>query len=316
MLDRFSALLCELFRAAENMPPEPFALEMLRLLCKSLSCDMGLLGEGLARLNGCLPTAQLALYDCPEALFPALCASARSGALDENAAVPRTEGAGRGGVLALGRPDVLPQRLQEAGIAELVFASTAAGAEQPRTWLALLRKPGRHAGAADAGLVAALWPHLLRALDLNRHKALEARIAQTSAVGHALLGADYGIVACDPAFRAMFAGEWPGLPVRGFPQRALRSLSESGRYDGRMLLLELSAGQDRLLCLSRAPEMASALTPAERKVALRYARGNSSKEIAQELCVSENTVRTHLAHVFDKMGIHRKADLIRRLASA
>jgi DNA-binding CsgD family transcriptional regulator len=315
MLNMFSALLCELFQAAETMPPESYACEILRLLCKALSCDMALLGEGPARLNGCLPTGRLALHACPAALFPALCASARHGSLEGGVGAAPAGGRGRGGVLALSSRGVLPQRLRDVGVAELVFASTAADAEQPRTWLALLRTPGRHACAADAALVAALWPHLLRALDLNRHRALEACIARTSAVGHALLGADYAMVACDPAFRAMRAREWPGLPASDFPEHVRLSLSESGRHEGTTLSLEMRGGGDCLLCLSRAHGMAGSLTPAERKVAMHYARGSSSREIAQVLSVSENTVRTHLAHIFDKMGIHRKVDLMRRLVS-
>lgn len=288
MLHRFSTLLCELFRGAETMSPEAYALELLRLLCKSVSCDAALLGEGIARLNGSLPATRLSLYNCSSELFALLCALASSGAL--------------------------PRHSKLAGTDQLVFISTAAPAEQPQTWLALLRTPGRYAGAMDVDLVEVLWPHLLHALELNRHRALETCIAQSSAIGHALLDADYTIGASDLAFRAMFAREWPGLPLLGFPQRALRSLCESGRYDGKVLLLELSGRGDRPLCLSRTPEQVASLTPAERRVAVQYARGSSCTEIADRLCVSANTVRTHLAHVFDKMGIHRKADLIRRLA--
>lgn len=314
MLHRFSTLLCELFRTAETMSPEAYALELLRLLCKSVSCDVALLGEGIARLNGSLPATRLSLYNCSRELFALLCALASSGALPGMSRSGPGAAPASGAICAPAARAVLPRHSKLAGTDQLVFISTAAPAEQPQTWLALLRTPGRHAGAMDVDLVEVLWPHLLHALELNRHRALETCIAQSSAIGHALLDADYTIGASDLAFRTMFAREWPGLPVLGFPQRALRTLCESGRYDGKVLLLELSGRGERPLCLSRTPEQVASLTPAERRVAVQYARGSSCTEIADRLCVSANTVRTHLAHVFDKMGIHRKADLIRRLA--
>ncbi len=304
MLDRFSDLLCELFRTAETVPLESYALEVLRLLCHEMSCDMGVLGVGLAVRNGCLTTTHLAQLDYPSARLPALYASASN-----------DEAGGAAGPPEGGRAPASP-RLLRVGIDELVFLSTPLVGQAPQTWLALLRKPGRHAAPVDLGFVGALWPHLLRALSLNRQKALEACVAQTSAVGHALLGVDYGIATCDQAFRNMILREWPGYRTLVFPQRVLRSLSATGRYDGSVVLLELSRMDQRLLCLAIAPAQVGLLTPAERKVAMQYARGSSSREIAQQLRVSVNTVRTHLAHVFDKLDVHRKTDLIRRLSVA
>ena len=51
------------------------------------------------------------------------------------------------------------------------------------------------------------------------------------------------------------------------------------------------------------------LTPAERKVAQRAGEGASNSEIAGELGVSINTVRSHLQRVFEKLGVHRRAKL-------
>jgi len=305
MLKRFSALLCEVFRSVETTAPEPYALGLLRLLCAATSSDSALLGVGMASLDGRLPTARLALYNCPAAMVPALCGFAGRRR--------QTDRAQRGRLRARGAGGTLSKWLRQAGLNECIFVSTAATADLPQTWLALLRKAGRESGTTATAIVSAVWPHLLRALDLNRQLALETCIAETRSVGHALLGADYRITTFDPAFRSMFAREWPGRPVQSFPQPALRSLSEAGRFDGRLVLLELSGREDRLMCTMTAPDEEGLLTPAERKVAMQYARGRSSKEIAQEFLVSENTVRTHLAHIFDKMGIHRKADLIHRL---
>ncbi len=51
------------------------------------------------------------------------------------------------------------------------------------------------------------------------------------------------------------------------------------------------------------------LTPSERAVARLAGGGASNPEIATEMGVSVNTVRTHLRSVFEKLGVHRRAKL-------
>jgi DNA-binding CsgD family transcriptional regulator len=55
------------------------------------------------------------------------------------------------------------------------------------------------------------------------------------------------------------------------------------------------------------------LTPREAAVAALLVRGCSPIEAAAELAMTENTVRTHIRHVFDKTGVERLADLVRLL---
>jgi DNA-binding CsgD family transcriptional regulator/PAS domain-containing protein len=53
------------------------------------------------------------------------------------------------------------------------------------------------------------------------------------------------------------------------------------------------------------------LTVSEAEVAMRLTGGASLKQIADELFVSYETIRTHLQHAFDKTDTHRQADLVR-----
>ncbi|MEW6568460.1 MAG: LuxR C-terminal-related transcriptional regulator [Chloroflexota bacterium] len=53
----------------------------------------------------------------------------------------------------------------------------------------------------------------------------------------------------------------------------------------------------------------AALTPRERQVAWRSARGQTNRQIAQALVISPETVKTHVAHVLDKLEVASKADL-------
>jgi DNA-binding NarL/FixJ family response regulator len=45
------------------------------------------------------------------------------------------------------------------------------------------------------------------------------------------------------------------------------------------------------------------------------ARGNSVAGIAELLVVSENTVRSHSKHIYAKLGIHKKQELVELLTS-
>jgi len=53
------------------------------------------------------------------------------------------------------------------------------------------------------------------------------------------------------------------------------------------------------------------LTPKEREILQLLAEGNSSKEIADQLQISFNTVNVHKTHIMDKLQLHKLADLVR-----
>lgn len=54
------------------------------------------------------------------------------------------------------------------------------------------------------------------------------------------------------------------------------------------------------------------ITPAELAVLKELAAGHSNKEIAQHLQISPNTVKTHVARLFEKLGARRRTEAINR----
>jgi DNA-binding CsgD family transcriptional regulator len=54
---------------------------------------------------------------------------------------------------------------------------------------------------------------------------------------------------------------------------------------------------------------AGQLTPQEAAVARLAKAGRTNQEIAGQLYLTINTVETHLRHVYQKLGIHRRVDL-------
>ena len=54
----------------------------------------------------------------------------------------------------------------------------------------------------------------------------------------------------------------------------------------------------------------SSLSAREREIAMLYAKGQTSKEIADELCISPTTVRNHVATIYRKLEIRNKTELV------
>ena len=51
------------------------------------------------------------------------------------------------------------------------------------------------------------------------------------------------------------------------------------------------------------------LTAREREIAIRIARGQSSREIAGALVISERTVETHIGNILSKLGYNARTQI-------
>jgi two-component system, NarL family, response regulator LiaR len=61
-----------------------------------------------------------------------------------------------------------------------------------------------------------------------------------------------------------------------------------------------------------AQQQSLGITARELEILTLIARGLSNREIATELFVSENTVKTHCARAFDKLGAARRTQAVQR----
>jgi DNA-binding NarL/FixJ family response regulator len=82
-------------------------------------------------------------------------------------------------------------------------------------------------------------------------------------------------------------------------------------------LADLSREIERRGTLEEKPNSAdsrklSLLSQRERQIVPLLAEGLTNKEIAQKLKISGETVKKHLKNVFDKLGVHRRTQVVLR----
>ena len=66
--------------------------------------------------------------------------------------------------------------------------------------------------------------------------------------------------------------------------------------------------RDRLQTRDRTPR--SSLTPRELEVLQLVADGSSNREIGQQLMLSEATVKSHLVHIYDQLGVRSRTSAV------
>ena len=64
------------------------------------------------------------------------------------------------------------------------------------------------------------------------------------------------------------------------------------------------------------PAFDDGLTETERRVAALVAQGHTNREVAAAMFVTENTVQTHLRHIFQKLGVRSRTELTVLLLAA
>ena len=78
------------------------------------------------------------------------------------------------------------------------------------------------------------------------------------------------------------------------------------------VLIPLEAPASESFFPNTAQQQTLGITARELEILTLIARGLSNREIATQLFVSENTVKTHCARAFDKLGAVRRTQAVRR----
>jgi DNA-binding CsgD family transcriptional regulator len=253
---------------------------------------------------------------------------------------------------SLGLPSSLLRAVSEVEEYRAFYADTvsaggvlrAAFAEDGRwiAWLELIRRsaaqPFRRSDIEFLRLMATAIGQALRAA-FDRERAAVSRVgdAGPDASGVLMIAANGREQFRTPAadmwldlLRRSEAGSDRHLPgavsvavaalrtgLDGARHATVRALTPAGP-----LRVEAAPGDDRgavsvVLTLERppvSPELPPVwpMTQAERRVLELLVRGLSNREIAAELHVSVNTIQTHLAHAYEKLGVQSRSQLLAR----
>jgi DNA-binding CsgD family transcriptional regulator len=134
--------------------------------------------------------------------------------------------------------------------------------------------------------------------------------------------------ACDQALSAHERLPMPfelgrTLLVKGMIERRARHQQAARAALGRALDIFEHLGAPlwaekarRELSMIAGRALTDALTETERRIAALITQGRTNREIAAALFVTQNTVQTHLRHIFQKLGVRSRTELAARLLSA
>lgn len=109
------------------------------------------------------------------------------------------------------------------------------------------------------------------------------------------------------------------LAVPEMLQEVAQAVQHGGFWLGPDLVQRLVSATRELLADKAPPSSSvdlSALSDRELQVAKAVAAGKSNKEVAEQLFISERTVKAHLGAVFEKLGVRDRVQLVLLMSSA
>jgi two-component system nitrate/nitrite response regulator NarL len=112
-------------------------------------------------------------------------------------------------------------------------------------------------------------------------------------------------VKADAAYRAVADGAAGYLSKDADAEEILEAIRAAARGQT-FLAPEIQTGIAAEIRL-RAKEERPLLSPREREILRLIARGRSAPEIARDLHLAPATVKTHLLHIYDKLGVSERA---------
>ncbi len=127
---------------------------------------------------------------------------------------------------------------------------------------------------------------------------------------------DIGIIilttydADDYIFRGIEAGARGYLLKDSPPEEVLKAIRAVHKGDSLIQPRVASRLLDRFSQLARAPDPGEVLSPREVEVLQLMAKSTVNKEIATELLIGESTVKTHIVHIFNKLGVKGRTEAV------
>jgi DNA-binding CsgD family transcriptional regulator len=314
----FSEALIELYETAESCSMESFASEVIRIMRRLIEFDGAVLGSGEGVLQG---APHLIIDDAYVANRDPLILTeyAQFSAVDP---ITHRFLSGLTTPLACQCDDYYRQKklsgLQSLAakyeIGSLLLFGNRVVANEAAKWLALYRSGSKRFGDNDKKRLASIWPHISRAIFLNRQAHLYRKFEPHLNWAVALINRAGAVEIADESFWVLLGLEWGVSRTRRVPATIMQYMVRGDAYDGKSIKIVMSPYQGYIVCqVQRKPDLPR-LTRSEVLVARMFASGLSNAQIAKSLSLSQNTVRSHIAHAYDKLSVHSKLDLARLIS--
>ena len=107
-------------------------------------------------------------------------------------------------------------------------------------------------------------------------------------------------------------GIWLGLRITRRREKVLETIRETVVVKEVLVPAEAPAQGQTPFAPNALRQQTLGITARELEILTLIARGLSNREIATQLFVSENTVKTHCARTFDKLGAARRTQAVLR----
>ena len=118
----------------------------------------------------------------------------------------------------------------------------------------------------------------------------------------------------DYIFRGIEAGARAYLLKDSPPDEVLNAIRAVDRGESLIQPRVASRLLDRFKQLSQGQAADGGLSPREVEVIQLMSKGSGNKEIANELVIGESTVKTHLIHIFNKLGVKGRTEAVAEAA--
>ncbi|WP_395406554.1 response regulator transcription factor [Pseudoduganella sp. UC29_106] len=184
----------------------------------------------------------------------------------------------------------------------------------PTRWIMFFMDGESGFSPAQQKRLANLWPHISQATSICDGRVTALRNLAPPTFALALLNHCGEIEYADARFVELLQLEWPERDIACAARQVQAQLLEARTFKGKCIEITM-VPDSASVCQARPTAALAAMTPRETLVARRFAAGLSHKEVARELGISPNTVRTQLTHIYSKLRLHDKGALANYLLS-
>lgn len=203
---------------------------------------------------------------------------------------------------------------QQWGIAHVLCTSMISSDAGLFSVMSLYRSdPSKPFSEEDRQATELVVPHVFSAARRARLGALRAgsRVPDAHGQAGALANAAGLVFEAEPGFVDLVRAGWPGWSGPRLPRelKEVVAKGKSTRVVRKPVVVRADAAEQCVLLHVRRMVPADQLTPREREIAEAFSQGETHREIGARLELSPNTVRRHLANVYEKLGIASKAEL-------